>query len=532
MSAHPRRTFDAEIVPLSHRATALSCVRVAVVLAVLWIGALDGALSPDVSLTAAGYLALASLLAGAVIWIRHRPSTVIGFGLMLCLDGIAVLYGQALLGPGWGTDVVQSVFLTAVCLLGSFRTGLKMAIWQSLLLALYVRGSQSGLFATDVERGDRQLLSELIMLWLLVIVVCTAAAISERELRRRRYDAEALQHFATILHHEDLPAGVIQRTLDYVVHELDASRTLVCQAANPGLRLLNGEADPNATSALLDLADRPGRTGRVLRLDPARDRWLAQQLPADARRLIALTLSHSPDLGRVWIVFQHRGRSTTVERRVIAAAGQVGAIAGLALSRAQLLQSSLTSAATDGLTGLPNRRAFDQLAARLGAPQAPRYAVILVDIDHFKAVNDTYGHQSGDDVLRAVAAALQSAAPPESLVARYGGEEFVVMMLQATEEMALDAAEQLRLSVQRADGPTPVTASFGVAAGPGGEPTASVIAAADAALYRAKAEGRNRVLGTHHTAPDADRPGPDHAARPGPPAPTMLVSRGTSPRDQ
>jgi two-component system cell cycle response regulator len=186
-----------------------------------------------------------------------------------------------------------------------------------------------------------------------------------------------------------------------------------------------------------------------------------------------------------------------VERRVLATAGQVSAIAALALSRALLLQSSLTSAATDGLTGLPNRRAFDQFAARLAAPQAPGYAVILVDIDHFKAVNDTYGHQSGDEVLLAVAAALQSAAPPASLVARYGGEEFVVVMPNATAAMALGAAEQLRLSVQRAAGPVPVTASFGIAASPGGQPAAPVIAAADAALYQAKSEGRNRVIGAH-----------------------------------
>jgi two-component system cell cycle response regulator len=82
------------------------------------------------------------------------------------------------------------------------------------------------------------------------------------------------------------------------------------------------------------------------------------------------------------------------------------------------------------------------------------------------------------------------------MVARYGGEEFVVLMPNTTEEMALGTAEQLRLSVQRSDGSVPVTASFGVAPGLGGQPTAEVIAAADAALYRAKAGGRNRVVGT------------------------------------
>ncbi len=162
---------------------------------------------------------------------------------------------------------------------------------------------------------------------------------------------------------------------------------------------------------------------------------------------------------------------------------------------------------TDALTGLANRRRFDEVwsvewqrASRLGLP----LAVVLIDVDHFKAYNDHYGHQAGDACLRQVAAALAGEARRSGeLVARYGGEEFVLVMPGASARQACELAEKIRAAVQQAAMPhahssaaAVVTISLGVASG---EPRHGLDAEvllkdADGALYQAKSLGRNRVI--------------------------------------
>ena len=154
----------------------------------------------------------------------------------------------------------------------------------------------------------------------------------------------------------------------------------------------------------------------------------------------------------------------------------------------------------DGLTGVANRRRFDEALAEACATGAP-VSLVLIDLDHFKTLNDSQGHQDGDEALRSIAALL--AARTESrggLAARFGGEEFAWLLPGVTLKESMAEAESLRQSIRNArirhttaaDGI--VTASLGVAAGVGITP-ASLIAAADAALYRAKSGGRDRVEG-------------------------------------
>lgn len=169
---------------------------------------------------------------------------------------------------------------------------------------------------------------------------------------------------------------------------------------------------------------------------------------------------------------------------------------------------ALTRLATmDGLTGIPNRRAFDQALAqeirRLSRGTAP-LSLVLIDVDHFKRYNDFYGHQAGDDCLRAVAATLAgSVRRAGELAARYGGEEFAILLPGSDVDTAMGLAEKARSLIvglglthaARPDG-SHVTISAGAATlGPAqpGDP-ATLIGAADQALYRAKAAGRNRVL--------------------------------------
>ncbi|PWS36503.1 PleD family two-component system response regulator [Falsiroseomonas bella] len=160
------------------------------------------------------------------------------------------------------------------------------------------------------------------------------------------------------------------------------------------------------------------------------------------------------------------------------------------------LDRSLELAVTDPLTGLRNRRYvrrhLDAVLRGTGA------AVLLLDVDHFKRVNDTYGHAAGDLVLREVAERVRAHLRAADVVARYGGEEFMVVMSGASTEDACLVAERLRGAIASSpvlvDGHSlSVTASVGVASGGAGAACDDVIGAADAALYRAKNNGRNRV---------------------------------------
>lgn len=188
-------------------------------------------------------------------------------------------------------------------------------------------------------------------------------------------------------------------------------------------------------------------------------------------------------------------------------------------SHAQLrLLASLTSARDDAsrdmLTGLANRRAADgQLrleAARYARSGAPM-SVLMLDLDRFKLINDRWGHAAGDDVLRAVAAALRAELRACDLGARYGGEEFLLLLTDTAIDDAMRAAERIRrriasLEIETDEVQLQVTVSIGVAQLGPAETMESMIARADAALYRAKSEGRDRCVAATGAAAEAPEP--------------------------
>ncbi|MBI5498293.1 MAG: GGDEF domain-containing protein [Deltaproteobacteria bacterium] len=198
------------------------------------------------------------------------------------------------------------------------------------------------------------------------------------------------------------------------------------------------------------------------------------------------------------------------------------ALGGLAVTNRRLFEKMERMATTDGLTGLVNHRTFqDRFAEALKRAQRYQHpiGVILTDIDHFKNVNDTYGHPVGDEVIRQVAGVLRQVARTTDIVARYGGEEFAVVMEETDAEGGLAVAERIRQSVQAIVvetemGPLKVTLSLGVAAWPThGAEKHHLIERADQALYTAKHSGRNRaVIGTPVTpAPPQAAPAPEKA---------------------
>jgi diguanylate cyclase (GGDEF)-like protein len=165
------------------------------------------------------------------------------------------------------------------------------------------------------------------------------------------------------------------------------------------------------------------------------------------------------------------------------------------------LNARLREAAySDELTGLPNRRALDEFLARAwehATAHGTALSCVLLDLDHFKLINDTHGHEVGDRVLRAVARTLQRHSRSDDLLARWGGEELVLACPGVPPEVAAGLAERMRAAVQgMQEGLPPVTLSAGVAqAAPGeGDAVAAMLRAADRALLQAKREGRNRIV--------------------------------------
>jgi two-component system cell cycle response regulator len=164
----------------------------------------------------------------------------------------------------------------------------------------------------------------------------------------------------------------------------------------------------------------------------------------------------------------------------------------------------------DGLTGLHNRRHIDETLEKVSASalrHSQPLSILILDIDHFKHVNDTYGHPGGDLVLVEFARRLRLVARVNDVVGRWGGEEFVIIAPQTDLEGALALGERARAdiaadSIQVGDEQASVTVSVGCASGV--EPAASLVAKADAALYRSKTSGSNRVTGATDDTNDTD----------------------------
>ena len=249
-----------------------------------------------------------------------------------------------------------------------------------------------------------------------------------------------------------------------------------CRAANPW-------RDPLAAGDLAVHGE--GLAGRA---------WASGRVRSDGP-LIAVPLSTEGRVNGVLLVRCDDGR--TIDDDLVTVLGDVGAQAGQFIERRRIeaalrdtAQRLATLAGTDPLTGLANRREFERL---LRIPQRDHFAVLAIDVDGLKAINDSYGHDAGDAALRAIGMALRLGVREQDTVARIGGDEFAVLMVGADGDEATAVAERLRLSmhgIALARGQARL--SIGCATGTPGTDPAPVWSLADEALYRAKLGGRDR----------------------------------------
>jgi diguanylate cyclase (GGDEF)-like protein len=269
------------------------------------------------------------------------------------------------------------------------------------------------------------------------------------------------------------------------------------------------------------------RTWAAWVMRSAEEAYLLESLAGDENRMPVLVLDEASGRGESLLAVPLRARGRTLgallltgtrgtfdasSRRVLEIlANQAAATIQLIKDKEQQRQLAVR----DGLTGLYNRRAFGELLSSSIANEDRRpsgcLGLVLLDLDHFKKLNDTYGHPAGDAALRSLARLLDQHLRKGDQAARYGGEEFVVILPGSDAERSIGAAERLRSALEKhrfvfEGARIPLSASLGVAVWPAdGRDPEPLLAAADRALYAAKQAGRNRVVAA---ASLAEAPGP------------------------
>ncbi len=237
---------------------------------------------------------------------------------------------------------------------------------------------------------------------------------------------------------------------------------------------------------------------RELQLVAERIATRARTVYGLAHTLAAPLTSDDIVIGAIILSNRRAGAWSPTTRRLLNGAALE---ASSALSRVYSQRAVEAQASTDVLTGLPNRRYFDEFCGLLARRRRSGDAVgvLMIDIDKFKVLNDTHGHATGDEVLRAVGGAIVGAVREDDVPARYGGEEFVVLLRNPTAGIALEVGERVRSAVAALDlvrfGVPRVTVSVGVAvAHQADQPIDDLLVLADKALFRAKRAGRDRVV--------------------------------------
>jgi two-component system cell cycle response regulator len=520
---------SSDAVPLGERLRVTQLLRLTGIFLLL----LSAAAAPDSLQPYRDQAVAATLVYGSVVALAEGLSRLLPerkrlvFSTMLIVDGVWLAWTTYLTGSG--SSPVQYLILLhlgAVALLASSRTSLKLALWHSLLAyASY----NAQVVPEDADRGvlpatgtavgpasqGEQLAVFITVLWLVAISTSALSAVNERELRRRRRDLEALTDLAESLERVADSGSIARALLDSVGDAFGFPRGVVLAGPEGQLAVLASYGLEEKT------ARRPGRPGRsmvieeahdthstllVRHLDRDDDPWLTALLP-EAENLVVVPLSaEGRRLGA--LVLEHSGRAgSRIQRRVVSSLERSASYVALALRNAWLLEQVQRLAATDGLTKIANRRTFEATLERelaRASRNAEHVSLVMLDIDHFKPLNDTYGHQAGDEVLRNVAAALAIECRDFDTPARYGGEEFAVVLPGCGPEEAFRIADRLREAVAAAPSITPITASAGVATFPvhAGDGD-TLVRAADDALYESKENGRNRTTPARGVPPEA-----------------------------
>jgi diguanylate cyclase (GGDEF)-like protein len=551
------RLASAEHTSLEQRLGALQLVRLAIVvlaLAAAWVVPGDLGMTLGQVLTRSiAYLGVcvAGQLAD-MAWQRSgaksgRPRTGAPFQQMLLPVDPVYLAVLALPSGGAQSDFILlfTMQLISVTLLASPRAGIRLAMWDSVLLLvvtwLQLGGPLGQLLGTPqlITPTPGAVVLRIGGFWAVALTTAAFSALSERELRRSKAHLDALSIMASQME-EAMEAGcepkqiaaILLRGVLYpfafkqvaVIWERK-EQSLAARYLEGSDEVVEVQAGPSEsgpmTSAIASralLANQP-----LLVRDLAREGGaaLAAFVPG-ATNVVVVPLKAGRE-GRGLLLAESGPPATRrMSRRSLDMVSRFAAHAALALRNADLKAEIARLAASDPLTGLANRRALTTALAREVARSVRTkepLSLAIMDIDFFKKINDTYGHVAGDDVLKEVAGAMAGNVRDVDLVARYGGEEFAIVLPNCPSEGALIVVERVRAAVSALPTVTRVTVSAGIstACGEAGGGAEGLMAAADAALYASKHAGRDRA--TLAPAPSA----PTLTGRPAPGGKTAVT---------
>jgi diguanylate cyclase (GGDEF)-like protein len=498
-----------------------------------------------------GYLLLLRFAMGAVVvaWAALRPEAVgiefaallmgtVGY-LVVCtvaevlrrrsdrfgpalLNGLLLFDGLYLTFAMYGTGGTQSPIrflvyldLVAVSLLASYRTGLKIALWDSLLLFVMLYAQAAGLVPpVEVTPGvaiefDRMPVLNVTSFWLFAIATSAFSALNERELRLRRADLQSMVEVGGRLDDASDPLEQSRLVLAGLVDRFEFKRGVVLGASDGRMLALatHGTEELPTTAAEPDwIVARAWDRHEVLpvkQLNAELDPFLTAALPGARNLLVAPMIADGRPVGAIVVESAPGRRLPGVERRVASMVARFASMAALNLRNAVLLRHVKDLAERDALTGAANRHMFQlSLARTLEAKPVKQdgdrvTTLLFIDLDDFKVVNDTLGHAAGDELLVQVTERITGLVRASDLVARLGGDEFAILTEDASDlsrssVMAERLVQELRAPYMIAERPVIVTSSIGIASARDAVAgAADLVRNADVAMYMAKANGKS-----------------------------------------
>ena len=510
---------------IEHRLRAVALIRGVVVGMVVVFLATYGrnlVATDDVPLSVATVLAVLAFTASVPLWPSRAHRAVLD--VSLAVDAAAVAILLAVTGGAASPFAPLVVVLAAVPLIAfGARTGVRAAVATTVALG-WVWATSPDVVATngavDVPRAalvaDTRILVALLATWGAVAAVAMLTRVVEADLRRAASDIDALHRIGRAMDPELGPDGLARRLVAAVVDHLgaDAASVWLGDRTRPGL-LLTAETGHTTLDPDVLEVPREGLIARALAgtgvVVGTAEGALAQVHGEGTTIALVALRGDAPGGHGVLVLAPGPGRRARVVRdtRWVQAVEELAMDVGDALDDAHAMAHLRTLARTDSVTGMPNHRVLqerlrieiERLERRRGHGQPASLSFAIFDLDHFKRVNDTHGHPTGDAVLAAIAEAVSHAARAADVVCRYGGEEFAIVLVDTGPDEAREACERFRAVVASVRVPAPdgslvkVTASFGVASLVGsGVDRSTLIAAADQAMYEAKEAGRNRVV--------------------------------------
>jgi diguanylate cyclase (GGDEF)-like protein len=510
----------------------LTAAGIALLLGTVAEGLIDPAGARMLVLAGVIYAATHLLVLGAPA--RPRPQRL-ALDLSLLIDAAAIGVVLAVTGgPASPFALLMYAEIVALTMVFGWWTGVRAATLLSLALAWVHSTSPPALqtardAVTEVDSALATVLDPtirtvmlLLGLWFVAGLVASLGSVTERDLRGLVDDLALLREINHDLEPSHGLAQVAHGIARPIVDTFGYRRAVVWTTEGDDLVAMGGARLPPAVRAGLGTdrvptttpplreVFRAGAPWPVRRTDP-RPEALARFLGTDTPLVLVPLGTDDRQLGMLAAeVPRHLGRRPRLRARDLRRLRLLAGEASLVLDNARLHAELRARAVTDALTGLPNHGFFqqrlgeelDRMRRRADAGEQRVLSVVLFDLDHFKQVNDTFGHPVGDAVLREAARATDGVLRSSDLVCRYGGEEFAVVLPDTAADSAVRACERMRAALHALEIEAPngrdvgrVTASFGVASAEGGgTDRAELIRAADEALYEAKRRGRDRVV--------------------------------------